>query len=73
MRAWASRHAERERNIATITQQLTSRGISVVRVAAAFETARAGNLQADGVHFTAAGHAIIANLIVDEVASLLSR
>jgi acyl-CoA thioesterase I len=65
--------SERERNIATITERLTARGIPVVRVAAAFAAARSGNLQADGIHFTAAGHAIVAQLIVDEVATLLIR
>ena len=48
--------AERERNIATITSSLHARGIAVIRVEAAFATARPGNLQSDGIHFTAAGH-----------------
>ena len=62
----------RERNIATIQAILDSRGIPVVRVAAAFEIARVGNLQPDGIHYTAAGHAVIASLLVDQVAAMLT-
>jgi acyl-CoA thioesterase-1 len=61
----------RERNIATITARLGKRGILVIRVAPAFETARLGNLQRDGIHYTKAGHALIARLLVDEVARAL--
>ena len=64
---------ERERNIATITRVLQQRGIDVIRVAAAFEAARPGNLQPDGIHYTATGHTMIARLLVDDVASALSR
>ena len=53
--------AERERNIVAIQNRLGARGIAVIRVAAAFEAARAGNLQTDGVHFTPDGHAAIAD------------
>ena len=63
--------AVRERNIATITERLRQRGIVVIRVAAAFETARLGNLQLDGIHYTKTGHALIARLLVDEVATAL--
>lgn len=63
----------RERNIGIITGRLTARRIAVIRVAKAFEEARPGNLQADGVHYTAAGHALIARLLVGEVAAALGR
>lgn len=63
--------AVRESNISAITNRLEARGISVIRAAAAFEAARPGNLQADGIHFTAAGHAMIARLLVDQVAAAL--
>ena len=62
----------RERNIATIQDALTARGIHVIRVAAAFEAVRPGNLQADGIHYTVAGHARIAQLLVDDVMAVLS-
>ena len=64
--------AVRDGNIATIQSILERRGIAVVRVAAAFEMARVGNLQPDGIHYTAAGHAVIASLLVDQVAALLN-
>lgn len=63
----------RERNIATIQARLRARDIRVIRVAAAFEAARVGNLQADGIHYTKAGHARIAELLVDEVEAALGR
>jgi acyl-CoA thioesterase-1 len=61
----------RERNIATITERLRQREIVVIRVAAAFEAARLGNLQPDGIHYTKAGHALIARLLVEAVAAAL--
>lgn len=57
----------REHNIGLIQDRLAARGIAVVRVAAAFEAARAGNLQADGIHFTERGHALVAELLIDRV------
>ncbi|MBS0241952.1 MAG: hypothetical protein JSS20_07225 [Proteobacteria bacterium] len=65
--------AVREQNIRTITERLTARHIAVIRVAKAFETARPGNLQSDGIHYTAAGHALIARLLIDEVTAALTR
>jgi len=64
--------AVRERNIATITARLRQREIVVIRVAAAFEAARQGNLQPDGIHYTQTGHALIAKLLADKVATVLS-
>lgn len=61
----------REENIRIITAALIGRGIAVIRVAAAFAAARIGNLQPDGVHFTADGHRRIAELLVDQVAAAL--
>lgn len=61
--------AVREANIAIITARLTARGIAVIRVAAAFAAARSGNLQSDGIHYTAAGHEQIASLLVDAVSA----
>jgi lysophospholipase L1-like esterase len=43
----------------------------VIRVAAAFEAARPENLQPDGIHYTKEGHALIARLLADEVATAL--
>lgn len=63
--------AETERNIRTIVDILAGRGIAVIRVAKAFEAARAGNLQPDGIHFTEAGHEAIGRLLVDEVEAAL--
>lgn len=63
--------AERERNISAILWALRQRGIVVIRVAIAFETARAGNLQADGIHYTVGGHDKIGRLLVDQVARAL--
>lgn len=63
----------REDNIVVITKALLSRGIDVIRVAEAFAAAREGNLQDDGVHYTANGHRRIAELLVDQVAAALSR
>lgn len=63
--------AVRERNIEIFQGRLKERGIPVVRVAAAFAAARDGNLQADGVHYTARGHELIAALILDEVVAML--
>ena len=62
----------RAANIRTITDQLTARGVKVLRVAAAFDAARPGNLQPDGVHYTVAGHDLIARLLVDQVVAVLS-
>lgn len=62
---------ERQRNIDAITHSLAARGIRVIRVARAFEVARPGNLQPDGIHFTAAGHQRVAALLVDDVAAAL--
>jgi len=61
----------KEGNIATITERLRQRDIVVIRVAAAFEAVRPGNLQPDGIHYTKVGHALIARLLVDEVAKAL--
>jgi acyl-CoA thioesterase I len=63
--------AVREGNIETITERLRRREITVIRVAAAFDAARLGNLQPDGIHYTKAGHALIARLLADEVATAL--
>jgi acyl-CoA thioesterase I len=63
--------AERARNIAAVEADLATRGIAVVRVAAAFEAARHGNLQADDIHFTVTGHERIAHTLLDHVASAL--
>jgi acyl-CoA thioesterase-1 len=63
--------AVRERNISSITARLRQREIVVIRVAVAFEAARQGNLQPDGIHYTKVGHALIARLLVDEVATAL--
>lgn len=65
--------AVRQRNIEAITERLTRRGTVVLRVARAFELTRPGNLQPDGIHFTAAGHARIAALLVDEVAAAVGH
>lgn len=62
----------RERNIEIIQCRLRGRGIPVVRVAAAFEAVRSGNLQADGIHFTARGHELIAAHILDDVITALA-
>lgn len=59
--------AERERNIQAITASLTARGCSVVRVAAAFAAVQPVNVQADGIHLTAAGHAGVARFILEDV------
>jgi acyl-CoA thioesterase I len=66
---------ERERNISIIQDTLVARGVAIVRVAAAFETARSepGNLQPDGVHYTVAGHALIGRLLAGRVAEILMR
>lgn len=64
--------AERERNIQAMTARLRARGIGVIRVAAAFAAVPPGNLQPDGIHYTEVGHALIARLLVDEVAAALS-
>ena len=61
--------AVRERNIET--RELNARGIAVIRVAAAFEAAQPGNLQPDGIHFAAAGHDLIARLLIDHGAAAL--
>lgn len=63
----------RETNIRAITSELQRRGIAVIRVAEAFAAARSGNLQPDGIHYTADGHRRIAELLVDEVAAALAR
>lgn len=63
--------AERERNIEMIQEKLIARGVRVIRVAAAFERARPGNVQADSTHFTTAGHEIVARHLVDQVAAAL--
>jgi acyl-CoA thioesterase I len=63
----------REENITIIQDRLGARGIRVVRVAAAFEAARQGNLQADGIHYTATGHAAIAAHLVEAVINALAR
>ena len=65
--------AVRERNIATLQDSLKARGVRVIRVAAAFECARPGNLQADGIHFTEAGHELIARYLVEQVAEALAH
>ncbi len=65
-------HAERERNIMQIQDSLGQRGIRVVRVAVAFERARDGNLQADGIHFTARGHELIAQELMAEIVAALA-
>ncbi len=64
--------AERERNIATITEQLVARGARVLRVAAAFEAVPPGNLQADGIHFTERGHELIAMHLLEAVTSAIA-
>jgi acyl-CoA thioesterase I len=51
----------REANIGVIQSRLSARHIGVVRVATAFASPLAGHLQGDGIHFTKAGHARIAN------------
>ncbi len=61
----------REQNITMIVAALRKRDIGVVRVAAAFEAVRHGNLQTDGIHYTEAGHALIAGRLVDDVARAL--
>jgi hypothetical protein len=66
-------NAVRERNVSTKTDLLVARGIKVTRVPAAFEVARPGNPQPDGIHFTLAGHDMIARLLVDRVAAALDR
>lgn len=63
--------AVRQGNIDSITTWLEARGIRVIRVASAFAAARPGNLQSDGVHYTEAGHDLIARLLVDRVAAAL--
>ncbi len=63
--------SERQGNIAVITARLITRGIRVIRVARAFEIARPGHLQPDGIHYTAPGHQRIAALLIDEVAAAL--
>lgn len=65
--------AVREANIAIITERLVAREIAVIRAAAAFAAARPGNLQADGIHYTAAGHERIASLLVVDVRSALGK
>lgn len=65
--------AVRERNVEIIQERLRARGIPVVRVAAAFEAVRDGNLQPDGIHYTARGHEMIAAHIIEEVVQLLGR
>lgn len=65
--------AERERNVRTIAAELGARGIAVIRVGAAFEAARPGKLQADGIHYTHAGHELIARLLIDQVAAALGQ
>lgn len=64
--------AVREHNVTLIQDQLIARGIRVIRVAAAFERARPGNMQADGIHFTSAGHDLIAEYLVDQVVDALA-
>jgi acyl-CoA thioesterase I len=64
---------QRQRNIDAITSALHERGITVLRVAAAFEAARIGNLQADGVHFTEAGHELVAQVLIGSVVEALNR
>jgi acyl-CoA thioesterase-1 len=59
--------AVRERNIQAIQTTLAQRGIAVLRVAAAFKAARSGNLQDDGIHYTALGHEAIATQLIEEV------
>lgn len=61
----------REANVMAIHNRLAARGILVLRVGNAFEAARLGNVQADGIHFTPDGHARIAELLLDEVAAAL--
>ena len=63
--------AVRERNINLVEENLRSRSITVVRVAAAFEAARPGNLQGDGIHYTERGHELIAQFILKQVADAL--
>ncbi len=65
--------AVRERNIAAIQNALCARGIEVVRVARAFELARPGNLQPDGIHYTTRGHEQIAYHLIEDVIRALGR
>ena len=65
--------AERERNIATINQRLAARGIRVIDVSGAFQSARSGNMQADGIHLTVRGHEQFAQSLVDQVASAIKK
>lgn len=65
--------SDRQRNIDEITGRLARRGIAVLRVATAFEAVRGENTQADGIHFTAAGHELIARLLVEQVAAALTN
>ena len=63
--------AERERNIARITSNLVVHGIIVIKVAKAFAAARPVHLQPDGVHYTEAGHDLIARHLIDQVIAAL--
>jgi hypothetical protein len=61
----------RERNIMAVHNRLAARGILVLRVGNAFETARPGHLQGDGIHLTAAGHVRVAEALLDGVVAAL--
>lgn len=64
---------ERQSNVAAINQKLKARGIRVINVTAAFQAARSGNLQGDGMHLTVRGHERFAQALVDEVASEMKK
>lgn len=61
----------RERNIIAIHNRLAVRGVLVLRVGNAFEVARPGHLQSDGIHLTAAGHARVAEALLDDVVAAI--
>jgi acyl-CoA thioesterase I len=67
------RPEERQRNVAAINQELQARGIRVINVTAAFQSARSGNLQGDGIHLTARGHERFAQGLVDDVANAMKK
>ncbi len=63
--------ASREANIGQIKSILDARSIRMVRLDRILSIAGSGNLAADGIHFSEAGHQNVAEHLVDSVASAL--